>query len=72
MGAADAVPGVGEVVSTPADLANVAIDEGREAVADPMAYTKRAVERTAQTMVPLGLGRPLMKAAKGGMKLLFK
>jgi hypothetical protein len=70
--AADAVPGVGEVVSTPADLANVAIDEGREAFEDPMAYTKRAVERTAQTLVPLGLGKPIMKAAQGGMKLLFK
>ena len=70
--AADAVPGVGEVVSTPADLANVAIDEGREAFEDPMAYTKRAVERTAQTLVPLGLGKPVIKAVKGGMKLLFK
>ena len=70
--AADAVPGVGEVVSTPADLANVAIDEGREAVEDPMAYTKRAVERTAQTLVPLGLGKPVMKAINGGMKMLFK
>ena len=70
--AADAVPIVGEAVSTPADLANVAIDEGRELFSDPKTYTQRALERTAQVTGQMVLGTPAMKAINGGMKLLFK
>lgn len=70
--AADAVPVVGEAVSTPADLTNVAIDEGRELFSDPVKYTKRAIERTGQIVGNQLLGAPTMKAINGGMKLLFK
>ena len=70
--AGDLVPVVGEVVSTPADLLNVGIDEGRELFSDPMAYGKRALERTAQIAGQMAFGAPAMKAINGGMKLLFK
>ena len=69
--AGDTIPVVGEAVSTPADLLNVGIDEGRELFSDPVAYAKRGVERTAQVAGQMFLGAPTMKAINGGMKLLF-
>ena len=70
--AGDAVPVVGEAVSTPADLLNFGIDEGREAVADPIGYTKSKAMTAVQAAGSFALGVPAMKAINGGMKLLFK
>lgn len=69
--AADVVPVAGEVVSTPADLLNVAIDEGREAVKDPIGYVKKGVGTAAEMMAGFTFGTPAVQSFKGAMRFVM-